>query len=31
MMSGAGGYGVYLLAWVLLHFTWQGMFLVICS
>jgi len=28
-MSGAQGYGVYLLSWVLLHFTWQGAFLVI--
>jgi hypothetical protein len=29
MMSGAEGYWVYLFAWVLLHFTWQGIFLVI--
>jgi len=29
MMSGAQGYWVYMLAWTLLHFTWQGAFLAI--
>ena len=29
MMSVGQGYWVYLLAWVVLHFTWQGLFLLI--
>jgi Zn-dependent protease with chaperone function len=29
MMSGAESYWVHLLAWVLLHFAWQGIFLVV--
>lgn len=30
MMSGDQGYWMYLLAWVLLHLSWQGLLLVIC-
>ena len=29
MMSVGQGYWVYLVAWVVLHFTWQGLFLLI--